>query len=80
MITAIRRFLGADAFLFLSPFIGLLIAVAVSFTFSDRWDRATVVRVCYDGTKVFRMEDGEYRVRAPGSWRSFHAAGADVCN
>jgi hypothetical protein len=45
----------------------------------DRWDRATVVKVCRDGSRVFRMEDGEYRVRARSSFRSFHAESADIC-
>jgi hypothetical protein len=81
-MTSIRSQTAADIFLYLSPFIGLLLAMlfgGLLFGVSDSWDRATVVRVCHDGTKVFRMEDGEYRVRAPSSFRSFHAASADVC-
>jgi hypothetical protein len=46
----------------------LLVAIA-----PDRMDRATVVKVCRDGTKVFRMADGEYRTRY------YHAAGPDIC-
>ena len=61
------------ALLLALPFV----AVVFVFTIPDRWDRATVVRICRDGTRVFRMEDGEYRVRY--SARSFHAASADVC-
>ncbi len=57
--------------------IGIMLAVVISIP--DRWDRATVIKVCRDGTKIFRMDDGEYRVRAPGSLRSFHANDANVC-
>jgi hypothetical protein len=69
-----------DTFLMASPFLGLLLGallVAAPAVMPDRWDRATVVRVCHDGTKVFRMDDGDYQVRT--NWRSYHAESADVC-
>ena len=79
----------ADWFLRASPFLGLILGAGLFAAGGliggliapglDRWDRATVVRVCHDGTKVFRMEDGEFRVRGPSSLRSFHADGAEVC-
>jgi len=70
--------------LFASPWLGLIIAALLIIATGglvaapDRWDRATVIHVCPDGTKVFRMEDGEYRVRYRG-FRSYHAIGPDVC-
>ena len=73
-------------FLYLSPVIGVIIGSAgIIFgaylpsisSIQDRWDRATVVKICCDGTKVFQMDDGEYRVRTHRY--SYHAANADVC-
>ena len=63
------------------PLIGVLLAVAATLAFwpVDPFDTATVVRVCYDGTLVFRMQEGEFRVRAPGAWHSYRAAGGTVC-
>jgi hypothetical protein len=81
---SIRAWTGDQKFLWLPPIIGLLLGALLlalptilMTTVPDRWDRATVVKVCRDGTKVFQMEDGEYRVRT--SIRSFHAKGPDVC-
>ena len=63
----------------------IIFAIPIIITISllsapDRFENATVVKICRDGTKVFRMEDGEYRVPASSSgWRSFHADGPDIC-
>ena len=78
---AIGRQRYGNIWLFLSPFVGLVLGWSLGYLLPsvDRWSSASVVRVCHDGTKVFRMEDGEYRVRGPSSVHSFHAESADVC-
>jgi hypothetical protein len=39
----------------------------------DPMNHATVVKVCHDGTEIFRMPNGEYRTR------NYHAAGPEIC-
>jgi hypothetical protein len=75
-----RTWTGSEKFLLASPFIGLLLGAflvalptILMITIPSKFDRAIVVRICRDGTKVFRMEDGEYRVR------NYRATGPDIC-
>jgi hypothetical protein len=84
MLTAITSFFrsqcAADNALWVMPLIGAVFAVIIVVTAPPSpFDKAVVVRVCHDGSRVFFMEDGKYRVRGPGAWRSFRAAGANVC-
>jgi hypothetical protein len=42
-------------------------------------DQRTVIKVCWDGSLVLRMSDGDFEVVRPGAWRGWRAVGPGVC-
>jgi hypothetical protein len=64
---------------FVAAFIILVGHLAASLA-PGRWDDgSTLIKVCRDGSKVVRMNTGEYRVLSGQSFRTYHAENADVC-
>lgn len=39
------------------------------------WEGATIVRICFDGTRIYRMRDGSYRT----SWNDLKIESPEVC-
>ena len=55
-----------------------LVAVIVLVVQPDKWTRAVIVKICHDGTRILRLEDGSHWARYQA--RSFAVENPDtVC-
>jgi hypothetical protein len=75
----LRRPLMWTSIAWLISMVALGAAMAVLILVPDKWDRATLLRVCRDGTLIVRLEDG--KVVAKRSFRAFRIEGnwEDIC-
>lgn len=65
----LRTWLGYMGFVIFVLVVGVVTFMVMSVP--DSYDRAVVIKICRDGSRIFRMQDGEFRTLRPGAFRGF---------